>query len=43
MSGNAFPHERNLRRLLEKRLVDFLPKPFTPMQLLELIGRCLKL
>lgn len=39
MSGNPHAHERALRSLLERRLVDFLPKPFTPLQLLQLIRR----
>jgi CheY-like chemotaxis protein len=39
MSGNPHAHERALRGLLDRRLVDFLPKPFTPVQLLQLIRR----
>jgi CheY-like chemotaxis protein len=39
MSGDPAPHEPTLATLLRKRLVDFLPKPFTPMQLLQLIKR----
>ncbi|MDB5049651.1 MAG: histidine kinase [Fibrobacteres bacterium] len=41
MSGNPQPHEKSLKRLLERRLVDFLPKPFTPMQVLQLVKRLL--
>lgn len=39
MSGDPAPHEPALAILLRKRLVDFLPKPFTPVQLLQLIKR----
>jgi len=42
MSGNPQSHEKSLRRLLERRLVDFLPKPFTPMQVLQLVKRLLE-
>jgi two-component system, cell cycle sensor histidine kinase and response regulator CckA len=41
MSGNPQNHEKSLRRLLERKLVDFLPKPFTPMQVLQLVKRML--
>ena len=41
MSGNPQIHEKSLRRLLERKLVDFLPKPFTPMQVLQLVKRML--
>jgi two-component system, cell cycle sensor histidine kinase and response regulator CckA len=43
MSGNPQPHEKSLRRLLERRLVDFLPKPFTPVQVLQMVKRLLEL
>ena len=39
MSGDPGSHEPVLATLLRKRLVDFLPKPFTPTQLLQLINR----
>lgn len=42
MSGNPQPHEKRLRRLLDRRLVDFLPKPFTPAQVLQLVKRLLE-
>lgn len=41
MSGNPQKYEKSLRRLLERRLVDFLPKPFTPKQVLQLVKRML--
>jgi two-component system, cell cycle sensor histidine kinase and response regulator CckA len=41
MSGNPHPHEKSLRRLLERSLVDFLPKPFTPGQVLQMVKRLL--
>ena len=41
MSGNPQNHEKSLRRLLDLRLVDFLPKPFTPMQVLQMVKRML--
>jgi CheY-like chemotaxis protein len=41
MSGNPHPHEKSLRRLLERHLVDFLPKPFTPVQVLQMVRRLL--
>jgi two-component system, cell cycle sensor histidine kinase and response regulator CckA len=41
MSGNPQRHEKSLRRLLDRHLVDFLPKPFTPMQVLQLVKRLL--
>jgi CheY-like chemotaxis protein len=43
MSGNPHPHEKSLDRLLERRLVDFLPKPFTPVQVLQMVRRLLEL
>ena len=43
MSGNPQPHEKSLRKLLERRLVDFLPKPFTPVQVLQMVKRLLEL
>ncbi|MDB5102395.1 MAG: Blue-light-activated protein [Fibrobacteres bacterium] len=42
MSGNPQAHEKSLLRLLERRLVDFLPKPFTPMQVLQMVKRLLE-
>ena len=39
MSGDPFPHDPALRTLIERRLADFLPKPFTPAQLLQLVKR----
>lgn len=39
MSGNPQPHEGSLNRLMDRRLVDFLPKPFTPSQVLQLVKR----
>jgi CheY-like chemotaxis protein len=39
MSGDPDPHDPALARLLEKRLADFMPKPFTPSQILRLIRR----
>jgi CheY-like chemotaxis protein len=39
MSGDPDPHDPALSRLLEKRLADFMPKPFTPSQVLQLIRR----
>jgi CheY-like chemotaxis protein len=39
MSGDPNPHDPALARLLEKRLADFMPKPFTPSQVLQLIRR----
>jgi CheY-like chemotaxis protein len=42
MSGDLQPHESRLRRLLDRRLVDFLPKPFTPVQVLQLVKRLLE-
>lgn len=42
MSGNPDPHESGLRRLLDKRLVDFLPKPFTPSQVLQMVKRLME-
>jgi CheY-like chemotaxis protein len=42
MSGNPEPHESGLRRLLDKRLVDFLPKPFTPSQVLQMVKRLME-
>jgi DNA-binding NtrC family response regulator len=42
MSGDPQPHESRLRRLLDRRLVDFLPKPFTPVQVLQLVKRLLE-
>ena len=41
MSGNPHNHEKSLRRLMERKLVDFLPKPFTPMQVLQTVKRML--
>lgn len=41
MSGNPHNHEKSLLRLLERRLVDFLPKPFTPKQVLQIVKRML--
>jgi two-component system cell cycle sensor histidine kinase/response regulator CckA len=43
MSGNPQPHEKSLGKLLERRLVDFLPKPFTPVQVLQMVKRLLEL
>jgi CheY-like chemotaxis protein len=43
MSGNPQPHENSLRRLLDRRLVDYLPKPFTPAQVLQMVKRLLEL
>jgi two-component system, cell cycle sensor histidine kinase and response regulator CckA len=43
MSGDPQPHEKSLRRLLDRRLVDFLPKPFTPLQVLQMVKRLLEL
>lgn len=42
MSGNPEAHESGLRRLLERRLVDFLPKPFTPSQVLQIVKRLME-
>lgn len=42
MSGNFQPHEKKLRRLAERRLIDLLPKPFTPVQVLQLVKRLLE-
>jgi CheY-like chemotaxis protein len=42
MSGDPGPHDRALRLLLERRAADFLPKPFTPSQLLQLVRRGLR-
>lgn len=42
MSGNPHNHEKSLRSLLDRRLVDFLPKPFTPMQVLQMVKRMLE-
>jgi two-component system cell cycle sensor histidine kinase/response regulator CckA len=42
MSGNPYPHEKILKRLLDGRLVDYLPKPFTPVQVLQMVRRCLE-
>lgn len=39
MSGDRHPHDPALGNLLERRLADFLPKPFTPAQLLQLVKR----
>jgi CheY-like chemotaxis protein len=39
MSGDPEPHDPALTLLIRKRLVEFLPKPFTPTQLLQLIRR----
>jgi two-component system, cell cycle sensor histidine kinase and response regulator CckA len=42
MSGDPRPHEKSLRRLLDRRLVDYLPKPFTPVQVLQMVKRLLE-
>ncbi|HKP94134.1 MAG TPA: response regulator [Fibrobacteria bacterium] len=42
MSGDPQPHMKSLRRLLDRRLVDFLPKPFTPLQVLQMVKRLLE-
>ncbi|MEO7426926.1 MAG: response regulator [Fibrobacteria bacterium] len=42
MSGNPYPHEKSLKRLLDGHLVDYLPKPFTPVQVLQMVRRCLE-
>lgn len=39
MSGDPDPHDPALTMLLRKRLIEFLPKPFTPAQLLQMIRR----
>jgi CheY-like chemotaxis protein len=41
MSGNPQNHEKSLRRLIERKLVDFLPKPFTTLQVLQMVKRIL--
>jgi CheY-like chemotaxis protein len=41
MSGNPKPHEVVLHGLLEKRLVNFLPKPFAPSQVIQMVKRLL--
>lgn len=39
MSGDPHPHDPELRNLLDRRQAEFLPKPFTPSQLLQLVKR----
>lgn len=39
MSGDPEPHDPALSRLVELRLAQFLPKPFAPSQLLQMIRR----
>jgi CheY-like chemotaxis protein len=39
MSGDPEPHNPALARLLRNRSAEFLPKPFTPSQMLQVIRR----
>lgn len=41
MSGDPAPFREALNRLLEMRMVDFLPKPFLPAQVIQLVKRLL--
>ena len=41
MSGDPYLHDDALQRLLKLRLAEFLPKPFTAAQLLQLVRRYL--
>ncbi|GEM_PF-1746616 len=42
MSGDPMPFHGALNRLLELRLIDFLPKPFIPSQVVQLVKRLLE-
>lgn len=41
MSGSPDDNEGRLRRLVDRRLVTFLPKPFLPTQVIKLVQRLL--
>ena len=41
MSGSPDDRDGRLSRLLEKRLITFLPKPFLPTQVINLVQRLL--
>lgn len=41
MSGSPDDKDGSLRKLLERRLISFLPKPFLPTQVIKLVQRLL--